>query len=154
MAFDAVRDLPANVIATVGNDHDPARFGRLPDHIAVARCVPQALILRQVDAVVFHGGSGTMLGSVAEGKPMVSLPMGADQFANSEQIVRAGAGLIVGPAQRTPQSIRAAIEQVLGYPSYAASARTLQAGVAALPPAEQVVSELVARVGQSRRRVA
>ena len=154
MAFDAVRDMPVNVIATVGNDQDPARFGQLPDHIAVARDVPQALILRQVDAVVFHGGSGTMLGSVAEGKPMVSLPMGADQFANSEQIVRTGAGLTVGPAQRTPQSIRAAIVQVLGYPSYAASARTLPAGVAALPPAEQVVSELVARVGQSHQRVA
>ncbi len=154
MAFDAVRDLPVNVIATVGNDQDPARFGPLPDHIAVARYVPQALILRHVDAVVFHGGSGTMLGSVAEGKPMVSLPMGADQFVNSEQIVRTGAGLTVGPAQRTPESIRAAIVQVLGYPSYAASARALQAGVAALPPAEQVLSELVARVGQSRQRVA
>ena len=154
MAFDAVRDLPVNVIATVGNDQDPARFGPLPDHIAVARYVPQALILRHVDAVVFHGGSGTMLGSVAEGKPMVSLPMGADQFVNSEQIVRTGAGLAVGPAQRTPESIRAAIVQVLGYPSYAASARALQAGVAAMPPAEQVVAELVARVGQSRQRVA
>ena len=102
MALAAVRELPVNVIATVGDDQDPARFGPLPGHIAVTRYVPQALIMRQVDAVVFHGGSGTMLGSVAEGKPMVSLPMGADQFANSEQIVRSGAGLVVGPAQRTP----------------------------------------------------
>lgn len=146
LAFDAVRDLRVNVIATVGNDHDPASFGPLPAHIAVARFVPQALIMKHVDAVVFHGGSGTMLGSVVEGKPMVSLPMGADQFVNSEQIVRTGAGLALGPAERTPESIRAAITQVLGYPSYAASARALQAGVAAMPSAEQVLAELVDRV--------
>ena len=154
MALDAVRDLPVNVIATVGNDLDPARFGPLLGHIAVARYLPQALIMQQVDAVVFHGGSGTMLGSVTEGKPMVSLPMGADQFANSEQIVRSGAGLLVGPAQRTPASIRAAIEQVLGYPSYAISARALQAEVATMPSSEQVVTGLVGRVDQSRQRVA
>ena len=89
-----------NVIATTGTDLDPAVFGPQPAHIAMAHFVPQALVLRHVDAVVCHAGSGTMLGALAEGRPIVALPMAADQFANAEQIVRTGAGLAVRPDER------------------------------------------------------
>ena len=114
-------------------------------HIAMAQFVPQALVMRHVDAVVCHAGSGTMLGALAEGRPMVALPMGADQFANAEQIVRTGAGLAVRPEERTPETIRAAIEQVLGSLGFAQAAYALQAEIAAMPSAEQRLAELVDR---------
>ena len=116
--------MEVNVIATTGSDLDPAEFGPQPSHVAMARFVPQALVLRHVDAVVCHCGSGTMLGALAEGRPIVALPMAADQFANAEQIVRTGAGLAVPPEARTPDTIRTAIEQVLGQPRPSPRPRT------------------------------
>lgn len=73
-AIDAVRDLPQNVIVTTGPGIDPASFGPLPAHIAIAPFVPQALIMKHCVAVVSHTGSGTMLGALAEGLPQVCLP--------------------------------------------------------------------------------
>ena len=90
LALEAVQEMKVNVIATTGSDLDPAELGPQPSHIGLARFLPQALVLRQVDAVVCHAGSGTMLGALAEGRPIVALPMAADQFANAEQIVRTG----------------------------------------------------------------
>ena len=125
---------------------DPAVFGPQPAHVVLERYLPQALVLPRVDAVVSHGGSGTTLGALAEGKPMVVLPMAAGQFINADQVVRAGAGLALTPIARTPERIREAIEQVLTYPSYAAAARVLQNEIRAMPPAEMVLADLVDRV--------
>ena len=143
-AIDAVRDLRHNVIVTTGPGIDPASFEPLPAHIAIAPFVPQALILKHCVAVVSHTGSGTMLGALAEGLPQVCLPMGADQFSNADQIARTGAGVVVSPDAHTPQTIRAAITEVLDNPSYAAGARVLQADITAMPSANQVLTRIVA----------
>ena len=84
-----------------------------------------------------------MLGALAEGRPIVALPMAADQFANAEQIVRTGAGIAVRPEARTPDAIRSAVEQVLDNLSFAQAAHALQAEIVAMPSAEQRVAELV-----------
>jgi UDP:flavonoid glycosyltransferase YjiC (YdhE family) len=143
-AIDAVRDLHHNVIITTGPGVDSSSFGQVPPHIAMAAFVPQALILKHCAAVVSHTGSGTMLGALGEGLPQVCLPMGADQFSNADQIARTGAGIVVPPDVRTPQTIRAAIEEVLDNPSYAAGARVLQADIAAMPSANEVLTRVVA----------
>ena len=148
LVLEGVRDLPVNVIGTVGPDVDPAVFGPQPAHVVLERYLPQALVLPRVDAVVSHGGSGTTLGALVEGKPMVVLPMAADQFVNADQVVRAGAGLALTPIARTPERIREAIEQVLTYPSYAAAALVLQHEIRAMPAAEMVLADLVDRVSE------
>jgi UDP:flavonoid glycosyltransferase YjiC (YdhE family) len=143
-AIDAVRDLHHNVIITTGPGVHSSSFGQVPPHIAMAAFVPQALILKHCAAVVSHTGSGTMLGALGEGLPQVCLPMGADQFSNADQIARTGAGIVVPPDARTPQTIRAAIEEVLDNPSYAAGARVLQADIAGMPSANEVLTRVVA----------
>jgi UDP:flavonoid glycosyltransferase YjiC (YdhE family) len=62
------------VIVTAGPQVDPARFGPMPEHIAIASFVPQALIMQHSAAVVSYTGSGTMLGGLAAGLPQVCLP--------------------------------------------------------------------------------
>ncbi len=141
-AVAAVSDLEVNVIVTTGPAVDPAVLGPLPAHVAAERFVPQALILRHCDAVVSHTGSGTMLGALAEGLPQVCLPIGADQPANAAQIARTGAGVVVEPEDRTPESIRAAVVEVLDNPAYAIAALRLQAEIMAMPTAEDVLAEI------------
>lgn len=148
-ALEAVRDLPVNVIGTTGSELDPAVFGRQPAHVALTRFVPQALVMRHVDAVVCHAGSGTMLGALAAGRPLVALPLGADQFVNAEQIVRSGVGVAVRPAERTPETVRAAIIQVLSGLGFAQAAYAVQTEIAAMPSPERRTADLATLVEEA-----
>ena len=62
-----VRELAVEVVATVGDGIEPAELGELPAHFRVERFVPQAEILPRSSVVVSHGGSGSVLGSLAHG---------------------------------------------------------------------------------------
>ena len=74
-----LRDLPINLLITVGRHIDPAEFGPQPAHIHLARFIPQTEILPYCDLVVSHGGSGSVMGALVQGLPSVLIPMGADQ---------------------------------------------------------------------------
>ena len=97
--------MPANVVVTCGHGVDPESLGPQPAHVLVARFVPQALLMPHVGVVVCHGGAGTLIGALAAGVPVVSLPRGADQFGNAAQVARQGAGLSLGPDAATPPAI-------------------------------------------------
>jgi UDP:flavonoid glycosyltransferase YjiC (YdhE family) len=117
------------MVVTTGADLD---LGPQPAHVRVERFVPQDEILPHVDAVVCHGGSGTVLGALAHGRPLLVLPQGADQFDNADGVVAAGAGL-------RDAGLRALLED----PRYARAAVRIADEIAAMPPVEEGVSALV-----------
>lgn len=138
-ALAGLRDLPANVVATVGRELDPAEFGPQPEHIRIARYIPQAALLPRCAAVVSHGGSGTVIGALAHGLPMVLLPMGADQPRNAARCAELGVGLALDAAGAAPEDVRAAVAAVLADPAYRRAAAPLRDEIAALPePAHAV----------------
>jgi UDP:flavonoid glycosyltransferase YjiC (YdhE family) len=94
--LDAVDGLDVDVLLTTGDDLDLAP---VPDNVRVERWVPQAEALARAKLVVCHGGSGTVLGALAAGIPLVILPLFADQATNAERLVRAGAARAVTPGQ-------------------------------------------------------
>jgi UDP:flavonoid glycosyltransferase YjiC (YdhE family) len=138
---EALSALPVNVVVTCGPDIDPADFGPLPANVAVARYVPQALVLPRCVAVVSHAGAGTLIGGLSQGLPQVCLPRGADQYTNAAQVARAGAGITLMPGEAEPKAIRRAVETVLADDRYRQAAQAVQAEIAALPtPAEVLVT--------------
>ena len=54
----------------------PGELGDQPPHVTVERWVEQAVVLRHCAVVVSHAGSGTFLGTLAEGRPAVPPPGG------------------------------------------------------------------------------
>ena len=72
----------AAAVVTTGTGHDPAAIatnGGTP--VIVRRWIDQEAVLPRVDAVVTHGGAGTVAGALCRGLPLVVVPQGADQFA-------------------------------------------------------------------------
>jgi Erythromycin biosynthesis protein CIII-like, C-terminal domain len=153
-ALKAVEDIPARVLLTVGRTFDPSTLGRWPDHVHVESWVDQHRVLRHADLVVTHGGSGTALGALAHGLPIVAVPLFADQFENSRRIAAAGAALIIeGRAdqeartsrlvsERDAPNLAAAIETVLGDPAYQQNAALVAAEMAGAPTADEVLRQL------------
>jgi UDP:flavonoid glycosyltransferase YjiC (YdhE family) len=140
--LDGVARLDVDVLATVGPQIDPAEVGELPANVRIERFVPQAEALRDAAAVVCHAGSGTVLGALTFGLPIVAIPMGADQPWNGDRIAALGLGVVLDPISASPDDVRCAVEQVLGVPSFAATATWFARECAALPPPEQALGEL------------
>ncbi|MFB9430168.1 glycosyltransferase [Streptoalloteichus tenebrarius] len=141
-AITGLRELPVNLVVTVGRHLDPAEFGPQPANVHIERFVPQAAILPRCAAVVSHGGSGSVMGALAHGLPMVLLPMGADQPHNADRCEDLGVAEVLDAVGSTPETIRDAVSRVLSQPSYRCAAERLRDEMVALPGPEHAVSLL------------
>ena len=95
----------------------------------------------QCQAVIAHGGYGSLMGALRHGLPVVSIPAGAaDNVPNAIRLTLIGAGLAVMPHARTSGEVRAALLAVLEDPSYGVAARSVAAEIEALPPAKHAAT--------------
>ncbi len=136
-----------SALVTVGRNVEPDELGALPPRVRVERFVPQAHILPRAKAVVSHGGSGTTLGALAHGLPLVLVPQAADQFDNAARAGAAGAAVVLRPGEVSADSVRAALGRVLGEPAFAEAARAIAAEIremATVDEAANAVEEHVA----------
>jgi UDP:flavonoid glycosyltransferase YjiC (YdhE family) len=140
--LDGLRELPFEVVATVGPHVDPAEFGPLPDRFHLAEYVPQSDVLPRADVVVSHGGSGSVLGALAHGLPQVLIPMGADQPLNGKRCEELGLARVLDPIAATPEAVRDAVSTVLTDGSYRTAAERMRDELAALPGADHAVTLL------------
>lgn len=138
----AFAPLDCDVVLTVGANLDPAALEPVPPNALVKRYVPQAEILPRAHAVVTHGGSGSTLGALAHGCPILFVPQGADQFENAGAVARGGAGVVVAQQEQTVEGLRAGLARLLDDDAYASAASRVAAEIAAMPAADQVATEL------------
>jgi MGT family glycosyltransferase len=125
MIVDGLASEPLNLIVTVGRDQDPASIDPHRPNVGVARWIPQHALLPRCAAVVTHGGYGTVTAALTHGCPLVLLPISADQPLNAAGCAALGVGLTVGPAERTPETIRSATTTVLTRPAHRDAARAV-----------------------------
>ena len=105
--------LDVDVVATVGRGTDPADLGPQPAHVRVERFLPQGEALTDVDLVVSHGGSGSLMATLAHGLPSVLLPLGADQPHNAMRARELGLASTLDAATVTPEEVGACAREVL-----------------------------------------
>jgi UDP:flavonoid glycosyltransferase YjiC (YdhE family) len=142
-AVAGLRELPVNLVVTVGPHGDPARFGPLPPHVRVERYVPHELLLPRCDLLVDHAGAGVLLSGFGHGLPQLLLPQGIDQFGNAEAAQRAGAALTV--TELSADAVAEAAWRLLDEPGFTTAARAVQAEIAAMPSADETVAALLDR---------
>jgi UDP:flavonoid glycosyltransferase YjiC (YdhE family) len=142
--LDGLGPLDVEVVATVGQDLDPAELGDRGPGVHVERWVPMSRLLATSDALVFHAGSGTMLAALAAGVPLVLLPVAADQPENADRCVAAGVGIALDAGDRTPAAVATATRTVLDDPAYRAAARRVAAEIEAMPEPASLVPRLEA----------
>jgi MGT family glycosyltransferase len=125
----ALAELPLQVILVAPPELvDPAAA---PANFLVRRYVPQLALLREVDAVVSHGGHNTVCEALAHGLPLVVAPIKDDQPIVADQVVAAGAGVRVKFGRVQPAELRAAVERVLEDPALREAAQRVRASFAA-----------------------
>jgi len=123
----AVGQLPEiQVVLSVGQNAKPECLGPIPSNIIVVRAAPQIELLKRAALCITHAGLNTALESLAEGVPMVAIPIGYDQPGVAARIAHHGVGEFVDIEDVTVERLRELIEQVLNSPRYRAKARWFQ----------------------------
>jgi UDP:flavonoid glycosyltransferase YjiC (YdhE family) len=145
-ALEAIAELPIRVLLTTGHNFDASVLGVVPPNAHIEPWVPQADVFPHAAATVCHAGSGTMLGTLEAGVPMVAIPLFADQPANAKRIAAVGAGRMVAGANATAESVRAAIRELLADDGARRVAQRIAQELAALPPADVAVEAFEAIV--------
>jgi UDP:flavonoid glycosyltransferase YjiC (YdhE family) len=145
-----VRDLPVNLIVTVGPFLDPAELGPQPANVTIEQYIPQDLILPHCQLIISHGGSGSVSGALWHGRPSLLIPMGADQPLNAARCQELGLARVLDPITATPDSVRVAVVDLLHDPAYQQAAEKMQAEFATLPgPAHAV--RLLERLAEEKQ---
>jgi MGT family glycosyltransferase len=134
-----LRDLPLNLIVTLGRGKDPADFGVQPPNVHIEPYIPQSLLLPHCNLIVMHGGSNTLLAALDVALPMVAVPLIADQFFNAYTLHNMKLGEVVQWDALTPESIRVAVAEVLQNPVYKQNVVRLQTEMHALPDQRHAV---------------
>ncbi len=156
-AIEALAPLQARVLVTIGDaSRDVAELGEVPHNVHVETWVPHDDAASSAAVIVCHGGYGSTLGSLANGTPLVVLPLfSTDQWANAEAVARSGTGLSVADEQATRsalglpeaksiEGLHGAVARVLSDDSYRREAESIAAAMRALPPVEESVEVLEA----------
>jgi UDP:flavonoid glycosyltransferase YjiC (YdhE family) len=145
LVIEALHD-HVNLIVTVGQQNDPAALGPQPRDVIIRKYIPQHEVLPWCDAVVAHGGSGTVLGALAHGVPLLVVPQGADQWSNAERIVAAGAGQRLLREELSAVAVHDRVMALLSEPSYRQAASTIKQEISAMPSATDAIAALEALV--------
>jgi UDP:flavonoid glycosyltransferase YjiC (YdhE family) len=139
--LEGVAPLGAEVIVSIGPYVEPDELGPQPPNVRVERHVDHAEVLPRCGAVISHGGSGSVLATLAHGLPSLLLPMGADQPWNADRCDALGVARVLDVIDATPADIRAAVAGLDGLRTAAARVRD---EIARMPGPERAVARLEA----------
>ncbi len=142
VVLDALAGEAIDVVATVGEQQDPAGLAPFPVNARVERFIPQAELLPSCALVVHHGGAGTTFGALAHGLPQLIIPQGADNFEHAAMCETAGTSLTLRPTEVNPEAIARAVRRLLDEPSFAAASQRAAAEIAAMPGPAEVAATL------------
>jgi UDP:flavonoid glycosyltransferase YjiC (YdhE family) len=137
--------LDVEVLAAVGSAQAVEELSPVPPTVHLEVSVPGAAVFPRVDAVVHHGGSGTLLGALAVGLPQLVLPQRAhDQFPNARLMVDRGAGTTLLPEDLTADAVTEAVRPLLEDEHHRRCAHLLADEIASMPDPYAVVDDLQA----------
>jgi UDP-N-acetylglucosamine transferase subunit ALG13 len=135
-------ELDADIVATVGHGVDPTAVDLQRSNLAVRDFVPQGALLGRWRLVVNHGGSGSVLGPLHYGVPLVLVPRGADQLENARQLASAGVARVIQPTELTPSHVAETARAALDNDELLRTAIATQREIASMAAATDIVSAL------------
>lgn len=130
-------------VVTIGHNVDAKRFGAPAPHIRIIDYVPQETLLPHCQAVICNAGAGSVLGALAHGLPLVTVPCAADQHEIAAGVARSGAGVACAPWPVSAHVIADALHTI-SQASFRLSAERVQLAIAAMPQPAAVVETLIA----------
>jgi MGT family glycosyltransferase len=139
--LDALEHLDVDVLCTLGGV--PISGLRSPENTTIRDWVPHMEVLSRTSAVVTHAGLSTVMSALANGVPLVCMPMGRDQPMNADRVAASGTGYQI-PSDSSVDVIRRAAACVLEESSFHSRARLMAETIAGYGNGSKAACELEA----------
>ena len=114
------------VVLSVGKNVSQAELGPVPANTLVVRNGPQIELLKRAVLCITHAGLNTTLESLAQGVPLVAIPIGYDQPGVAARIAHHGVGEFMEIEHLTVEGLSQRIQRVLKDHGYTDRARHFQ----------------------------
>lgn len=111
------------VVLAKGSNIELADLGPLPPNVIVVDKAPQLELLKRSVLCITHAGLNTALESLAQGVPMVAIPIGYDQFGVAIRIAYHGVGEFLEVDNLTVDGLYDLIQKVLYTHAYSEKAQ-------------------------------
>jgi MGT family glycosyltransferase len=129
--LEAVGRFPqTQVVLSVGKNIDPDDLRPIPSNVIIVNTAPQIELLKRAVLCITHAGLNTALEALAQGVPMVAIPIGFDQPGVAARIAYHGVGEFVEVGDLTAERLSDLIQRVQANPSYRDRARYFQRVIA------------------------
>ena len=92
MLAESSAELNLQLVITLGGHGDPRQYANLPGAPIVVLYAPQFAILERAAITVCHAGNNTVLESLANGVPVIAIPLNTDQYGTAARLKYSGAG--------------------------------------------------------------
>jgi MGT family glycosyltransferase len=125
--LEAVGEFPEmQVVLSVGKNFNPGDLGPIPSNTMVVRIAPQIALLKRAALCITHAGLNTTLEALAQGVPLVAIPIGYDQPGVAARIAYHGVGEFVNIGNLTARRLSELILKVTANRNYRDKARWFQ----------------------------
>ncbi|MBV8225244.1 MAG: hypothetical protein JO232_08655 [Verrucomicrobia bacterium] len=114
------------VVLSVGKNVDPDDLGLVPPNTIVVRSAPQIELLKRSVLCITHAGLNTTLEALAQGVPMVAIPIGYEQPGIAARIAYHRIGELLEVGDLTEQRLSRLIRQITTDLKYRDRARWFQ----------------------------
>jgi MGT family glycosyltransferase len=129
MIAEACAGLDLQLVISLGGGQDPALLGDLPGDPIVVGYAPQLDLIQRSVLTISHGGLNTTLESLAQGVPMVVLPVTYEQPGVGARVEWSGVGRSIPVGRLTSERLHSAVRTVLDDPAYRERAAKLQSSI-------------------------
>lgn len=136
----ALGSMKVRGLVTTGPSFD-AEGIEVPGNVTVVPSAPHSAVLPHAAAVVTHAGHGTVIKALANGVPVLCMPVGRDQPDTAARVTGCGAGLRLRPGA-SARSIARALGSLLGEPRYGEAATRMASAIAADREQDLAVAEI------------
>jgi zeaxanthin glucosyltransferase len=117
--IEAVSEFPEmQMVLSVGKNFNPLDLGPIPSNTIVVHTAPQIELLKRAALCITHAGLNTALEALAQGVPMVAIPVGFDQPGVAARIGYHGVGEFIEVGNLTARRLSELITKINGNPNY------------------------------------
>jgi zeaxanthin glucosyltransferase len=117
-------------VLSVGTNINPDVLGPIPPNAIVVSAAPQIELLKRASLCITHAGLNTTLESLAQGVPMVAIPIGYEQPGVAARIAHHGVGEFIEVGDLTVDLLLERIQRVTANQGYRVRARYFQEVIA------------------------
>jgi len=115
----AVGSMPdVQLVLSTGKNVSVADLGQVPSNTILVTSAPQIELLKRASLCITHAGLNTALESMAQGVPMVAIPIAYDQPGVASRIGYHGVGEVLRLEDLSVERLEEMVIQVLATPAY------------------------------------